>query len=100
MRVLFALLAVFMMLAAPVSAEPRVVDAGVPEWRGVSPVSQENQVDIYARHFEYARQRLEFRQDLETRRESYASAHINVIADYQRDLAAFNANRRDWRGLD
>lgn len=100
MRFLLSIMAVFLLSSAPALAEGRVVDGDTPNWHGVSPVSQENQVDIYARHFEYARQRLEFRQDLEARRESYATPHNEAFGDYQRDLTAFNANRTDWRGLD
>ena len=100
MRAFIYSLVVFAISASPVWAEARLIDGGTPKLHDVRSVSNEHFEDFYTRQLAYAKQRLEFRQDLEARREIFAIPRLEAVENYRRNLAAFNAKRTDWRGLD
>ena len=49
--------------------------------------------NIYARQFEYRKNRLEFREQLEERRKDYLEPQVKTIKKHEKDMAALNEKR-------
>lgn len=95
--ILLAFLAVFLPVSQ-VMAQGALVPMPAPKLLTVSPISNENLLDVYKRQIAYREASLEFRRILIQRQESYAAASRQARQEYEVALEAMNATRDDVRG--
>lgn len=98
MRILSAALLVLILTVSQAYAEGAVIPLGPPEQSTLSPVSNENVIDVYTRQLAYREVSLDFRRRLLQRQESFAAVQRQAVAQYEEALAAMNATREDERG--
>jgi len=79
-------------------AEGRVISAGTPLEPSTPSVSEENQTDLWSRQLQYRQTRIEFRQALDNRQESFATARRQAYNAYVQNLKTLNASRTNYRG--
>lgn len=93
------LIAILSLCATPSAfAEGTVIDAGKTLKPSTPRISGENQIDLWSRQLQYRDQRIEFRQILADRQESFANARRQAYNAYVQNLASLNASRTTYKG--
>ena len=99
MRALIFTFVICLMISGSAFAEGVVVqNKRKVKFFQVSPVSDENVLDMYSRQLQYRQTRISHKRDMEERRESFARPARRAREAYAAQLSAMNSSRQDWRG--
>lgn len=91
----FLLAAVFVLLRPAPAPAGEVVACGVPEAARLSTDPGQDYCNLHARRLAYRGEDIEFRKQIEARRENYLAPQVRALKTYEAEMEALNAERGD-----